>query len=253
MIINVYLDVSYLFESDACSWACGHFFMGWSAKDGNPIKLNGAFFYLMHHTAICCCICRGSWTQQPILKLQRGHDFLPYIGRIRTPAPNFQVHCENTTAIGVANNSVKRQHLWSMEMRYFWVCDKIAQDAYDVKWHPGQENLADYQSKYHPGVHHHAICLWYLHTKYSPLVLPRATRPSTLKGCVGTCPIQHICNVPLPQVPRVQSAKSSPQVHTITNYYNTTYLDPTYDSLCSLVESAAHAFSPTWHAIAFNS
>ncbi len=33
-------------------------------------------------------------------------------------------------------------------MRYFWVCDKVAQDAYDVKWHPGKENLADYQSKH---------------------------------------------------------------------------------------------------------
>jgi hypothetical protein len=43
MIMNVHLDASYLSESDACSRACGHFFMGWSAKDGNLIKLNGAF------------------------------------------------------------------------------------------------------------------------------------------------------------------------------------------------------------------
>jgi hypothetical protein len=44
-----------------------------------------------------------------------------------------------------------------MEMRYFWVCDNIVQDAYNVKWHPRQENLADYQSKHHPGAHHHAV------------------------------------------------------------------------------------------------
>jgi hypothetical protein len=59
-----------------------------------------------------------------------------------------------------------------MEMRYFWVCDKVAQDAYDVKWHPGQENLADYQSKLHVGAHHHAVSHWYLHKKKSPLELP---------------------------------------------------------------------------------
>jgi hypothetical protein len=65
------------------------------------------------------------------------------------------VHCNNATAVGIANNdTVKRQRLRSMEMRYFWVCDKIAQDAYNVKWHPGQENLADYQGNHHPGVHH---------------------------------------------------------------------------------------------------
>jgi hypothetical protein len=46
MIMNVHSDASYLSESNACSRACGHFFMGWSPKDGDPIKLNGAFFTL---------------------------------------------------------------------------------------------------------------------------------------------------------------------------------------------------------------
>jgi hypothetical protein len=46
MIMNVYLDASYLFEANARSRACGQFFMGWDTKDGDPIKLNGAFFTL---------------------------------------------------------------------------------------------------------------------------------------------------------------------------------------------------------------
>jgi hypothetical protein len=138
-------------------------------------------------------------------------------------------------------------------MLYFWVCEKIAQDAYDVTWYPGQENLADYQSKHHPGAHHQAIHPWYLHTKYSLLVLPKATRLSTLKGCVGNFSQGYIHNVPLPQVPREQSAKSRAQVHTIPDYYKTLYSVPTYISPCSiLVESAAFVFSPAWHAIATN-
>ncbi len=75
-----------------------------------------------------------------------------------------------------------------MEMRYFWTCEKDAQKMYSFKWHPGMENLADYQSKHHPGAHHAAVWSYYLHEKNSPLELPRAIRPSTLKGCVGTCP-----------------------------------------------------------------
>ena len=82
-----------------------------------------------------------------------------------------------------------------MEMRYFLVGDKVAQDLYSLGWYPGQENLADYQSKHHPG------------EENSPLVLPRAQRPSTLKGCVGTLQDGYIHNVPLPRVvPREQSA-----------------------------------------------
>jgi hypothetical protein len=46
MILNVHSDASYLSEPNACSQACGHFFMGWSPKDGNPIHLNGAFYTL---------------------------------------------------------------------------------------------------------------------------------------------------------------------------------------------------------------
>jgi hypothetical protein len=114
-----------------------------------------------------------------------------------------------------------------MEMRYFWFCDKVTQDAYDVRWHPGQENLADYQSKHHPGAHHTAVRPWYLHEVNLPLVLPRAIRPSTLKGCVGTLPKGYIRNVPLPRVQVRQSAQSH-QVHTILDYYNRPCVVPMY-------------------------
>ena len=57
------------------------------------------------------------------------------------PQPNTPVHCNNATALGIANNTIKRQCWRSMEMRFFWVGDKIAQEMYDLTWHPGQETL----------------------------------------------------------------------------------------------------------------
>ncbi len=59
---------------------------------------------------------------------------------------------------------------------------------------------------HHLGAHHSAVRPYYLHEENSPLVLPRATRPSTLKGCVGTLKDGYIRNVPLPRVPREQRA-----------------------------------------------
>jgi len=38
MILNVHLDASYLLETKAHSRACGHFFIGWSPKDGDLIN-----------------------------------------------------------------------------------------------------------------------------------------------------------------------------------------------------------------------
>jgi hypothetical protein len=46
MIMNVHSDASYLSEAIVQSRACGYFFMGWTSKGGDPIKLNGGFFTL---------------------------------------------------------------------------------------------------------------------------------------------------------------------------------------------------------------
>jgi hypothetical protein len=88
-----------------------------------------------------------------------------------------------------------------MEMRFFWVADAVAQGKFDIKYYPGKENLGDYQSKYHIGAYHTAVHPWYLHKPPSVRELPRASKPSTLKGCVGTLPDGYFRINPLPQVP----------------------------------------------------
>jgi len=42
--MNIHSDPSYLSKSKAQSRVCGHFFMGWIPKDGEPIRLIGAFY-----------------------------------------------------------------------------------------------------------------------------------------------------------------------------------------------------------------
>ena len=44
MVLNIHLDASYLSESGAQSRVCGIFFMGWMPKNGEPVKMNGAFY-----------------------------------------------------------------------------------------------------------------------------------------------------------------------------------------------------------------
>ena len=117
------------------------FFMGWNAKEGNPIKLNGAFITL----CVIICFVDASAAKAKLgalfLNCKKGMIIQMTLEELGHPQPKTQIHCNNVTAVDVANNTIKRQHLKSMEMGYFWVCDIIAQDAYSVKWHPGQENL----------------------------------------------------------------------------------------------------------------
>eukprot|EP00804_Cyclotella_cryptica_P025479 CCRYP_011977-RD/>CCRYP_011977-RD protein AED:0.47 eAED:0.47 QI:0/-1/0/1/-1/0/1/0/66 len=64
-----------------------------------------------------------------------------------------------------------------MEMRFFWVADQVNRRHLQVRWQPGQENLADYFTKHFEARHHIAVRPWYLHTKDS------------LNSCLGQQPI----------------------------------------------------------------
>ncbi len=238
---SIHSDTSYLSETKAHSHACGYFFMGWSPKDGDPIKLNGAFFTLCTILRFVVASVAEAELSALFLNCKEGIIFRLILEELGHCQPRTPVHCNNATTVSIANNTVKGQWSWSMEMRYFWVGDKEAQDIYKIKWHPGHKNLADYQSKHQIGSHHLAVCPWYLHKINSPLVLPRAMRPSTLKGCVGNLPEGYIHNVPLPRVPRDQSTFQSrvQPVHTLPVYYEETHIIPTYNSTCRLGERVA--------------
>jgi hypothetical protein len=141
-----------------------------------------------------------------------------------------------------------------MEMRYVWVGDKEAQDIYEIKLHPGQENLADYQSKHHIGSHHLAVCPWYFTQNKFSLGITTGIKTKHMKGCVGNLPEGYIRNVPLPRVPRDQSTFQSrvPTVHALPVYYEETHVIPTYISTCRIGERVTPANSPRWQHIAIN-
>ena len=99
--------------------------------------------------------------------------------------PITPVHVDNTTAVGIVNNSIKRQRSRAMNMHYFWLLCHKSQKILNVSYHPGQENLGDYPTKLNNGAHHLRVRSFYQHMKESPSFLPRAPRPSERKGCVG--------------------------------------------------------------------
>jgi hypothetical protein len=99
----------------------------------------------------------------------------------------------------------------------------MAQAMYELTWHPGLENLADYQSKHHMGLHHVAVRPYYLNMEHSPRFVSRATRPSTLKGCDGTLEGGYIPNIPLPRIPQRQSTSPVACAATLTEYTDTYY------------------------------
>jgi hypothetical protein len=206
MVMNIHSNASYLSKTNLCSRLCGHFFMGWMPKNDEPIQLNGAFN--VNTTILRIVVASAAEAELGTLfhNCQDGIIFRQMLEDLGHTQPQIPVHRNTVTAVGIAYNTVKQQRSRLMEMRFFWVGNKEAQNIYGISWHPGQENLADYQSKHHTGAHHRNVRPWYLHQENSPRFLPRAIAPSTLKGCVGTLKDAYIRNVPLPRVPQIQSA-----------------------------------------------
>ena len=88
------------------------------------------------------------------------------------PQPATPIQTDNATAMGIANDTVKQRKSKAMDMRFYWIQDRIKQGHYMVYWAPGYLNLADYVTKHHLGPHHEKMRPYYLCTPSSPLLIP---------------------------------------------------------------------------------
>ena len=57
---------------------------------------------------------------------------------------------DNLVGVNILNGVAKSKRSRSMDLRCFWIKDRIAQNQYKLSWAPGTDNLADYLTKIHP-------------------------------------------------------------------------------------------------------
>ncbi len=200
MILNIHSDASYLSEPKARSRLGGTFFMGTSPKNGLPIQLNGPILALANICKFVVASAAEAKLGALFYNCQDGTILRLTLEELGHPQPATPVHCDNSMAVSIANDTVKKQRSRAMEKSFFWITDQVELGNFNVTWHPGQENLADYFTKHFDARHHQLVRPYYLHMKQSPSKLPRAMTPSTLKGCVGTLPNGYARSAPLPRL-----------------------------------------------------
>jgi hypothetical protein len=116
MILNVHSDASYLSAPNARSQAAGYFFLGSIPENNKPIKINGAI-------EVLCTVLK--FVAASAAKAELGAIFLnakeakilrltlEELGHSQPPTP---IHIDNSTTVGIVNNTIKRQKSQSMEM-----------------------------------------------------------------------------------------------------------------------------------------
>ena len=145
--MNIHSNASYLSKSKAQSRACRHFFMGWMQKVGKPIRINGAFY--TNTTIMRFVVASLAEAELGALfhNCQTGMIFQQTLANLCHPQPKTPIHRDNATAVGITKNTVKRQHSRSIEMRCFWVGDKVAQEIYKLRWHITRANTTSERIK----------------------------------------------------------------------------------------------------------
>jgi hypothetical protein len=101
------------------------------------------------------------------------------------PQPPTQMETDNTNATGYSNVTIKKQHTKAMDMRFYWIKDRVKQGQFNVYWGLGYQNLADYFTKHHSPAHHKRMREIYIHADEQP-INRKGIQYSALRGCVNT-------------------------------------------------------------------
>ena len=173
MILTIDSDAAYLVAKKARSRAAGYFYL--SNKDGK--LFNGPIFVLSKvikavMSSAAEAECGGLYInaheavtmRQTLIEL--GH---------QQPTNGTPIRTDNSTADGIMNRTVKANRSKSMDMRFWWLVDRVEQGQFRIFWAPGKVNLADYFSKKHPASHHKKVRPIYLHIN--------GQSPTLVQGC----------------------------------------------------------------------
>jgi hypothetical protein len=115
--------------------------------------------------------------ERPVLRTT-----LEELGHPQPPTP-FQT--DNTTSTGYSNGTIKQKRTQAMDMRFYWVKERVKQGQFHVYWGPGYQNLGDYFTKHHSPAHHKRKREIYIHANDRPMNR-KGIRDSALRGCVNT-------------------------------------------------------------------
>ena len=149
MVLTVDTDASYLSESNARSRAGGLVYFG----DASSGLLNGP----VHHTSVIIPTVVASAAEAEyaalFILLKDTTPLRQAAIDMGHPQPPTPVTCDNTCAVGLANNTCKQRRSKAIDMRYHWVRDRIGVGDFAVRWRSNRFSLADYLTKCHPARH----------------------------------------------------------------------------------------------------
>jgi hypothetical protein len=173
MALKVVSDASYLTASKARSRIGGYFYLGTAPLDATiaplpnatpqsingPIEVNVEIFKAVLSSAAEAEL-GGLYSNA-----KKAAYFRVTLDEMGHPQATTPIQTDNACAAGIANKTVKQRQSRAVNMRFYWVQDRVEQGEFLVYWSPGIDNDADYWTKHHSPSHHRRMRSRYLHEK----------------------------------------------------------------------------------------
>ena len=172
MILHCHSDAAYLVASRARSRAGGFLWLG--NKDGELV--NGSIAVL---AKLIRCVMASASEAEVAALFMNARAAVPFritLCELGHPQPPTPIRTDNSTADGIANGTIKQNKTKAIDMRFYWLRDRVEQNQFNVYWAPGKTNLADYFTKHHSPAHHRRV---------RPIYVNTPTSPKDLQGCIG--------------------------------------------------------------------
>ena len=183
MILHLHSDASYLSLPEARSRAGGHLFLS-TKPSTKPTPNNGPVLNIVKVLRNVMSSAAEAETGALFHNCKEATILRNSLADMGYPQPPTPVQTDNSTASGIVNDTVKQQRSKAIDMRFYWVRDRIKQGHFHVFWAPGRDNLGDYFTKHHPPSHHWHIRPVYLHVPNATYQKSSKASPSILRGCV---------------------------------------------------------------------
>jgi hypothetical protein len=178
MILHIHSDAAYLTEPEARSRAGGHHFLG--NLPGKPTMFNGPILNISKVLRGVMSSAAEAEIGALFLNAKEGTVIRTTLTEMGHPQPATPLETDNSTACGIMNRTVKQVRSKAIDMRFYWVRDRVAQGHFRIYWAPGSTNIADYFTKHHSPAHH----------RYMRPIILNEIHPSRvtehMRGCIET-------------------------------------------------------------------
>ena len=184
MILQIDSDAAYLVEAGARSRAGGFFYLG--NKDGKII--NGSILILAKIIKFVMASAAEAEIAALFMNAKLAVPLRQALIEMGHLKPATKIKTDNSTAEGIINGTItqNRSKAIDIDMRFYWLKCRQAQEQFKIYWAPGKINFADYFTKFHSPAHHKAVRPIYLYNKTNPLDMQGCIKILSERAWTGT-------------------------------------------------------------------